>query len=159
MPDREDKVPFRMSRPPDMDGPADPETRVAGPANALMIAALLAVAANCFGGLILNAALSSARATDPAPDTGDKVASYQESGRKAAPFLTACGIGLPTLLIYTLALIGALRMKKLANRGLALTSAVLMMLPCSPVFVVGFPVGLWALAVLKDPEVRAAFRS
>lgn len=56
-------------------------------------------------------------------------------------------------------LFGALKMKKLENHGLALTSSILAMLPCvSPCCLIGLPVGIWAVVVLTKPEVKNAFR-
>jgi predicted Ser/Thr protein kinase len=40
---------------------------------------------------------------------------------------------------------------------LAVVASVVAMLPISPTFIVGLPVGIWALATLSRPEVRAAF--
>src|SRR5262249_34964754 len=37
------------------------------------------------------------------------------------------------------------------------TAAILAMLPCTPACFVGLPMGIWALFVLLDPKVRAAF--
>ena len=79
-------------------------------------------------------------------------------GGKAAPFLQTVAIGMVTLAVYPLALLGGLRMKQLRNRPLALGSSVLVMLPCSPTFLVGIPLGIWAIAVLMDPIVKRAFR-
>lgn len=38
-----------------------------------------------------------------------------------------------------------------------MTSAILALLPCSLVCIIGIPVGVWALVVLLNPEVREAF--
>jgi len=56
---------------------------------------------------------------------------------------------------------GALRMKSLQSYGLALTASILAMVPCvgtsSCCCVIGLPIGLWALIVLMDKDVKAAF--
>ncbi len=52
---------------------------------------------------------------------------------------------------------GALRMMWLRSYRLAVFSGVLVLLPCSPMFLGGLPMGSWALVVLRDPEVEAAF--
>jgi hypothetical protein len=54
--------------------------------------------------------------------------------------------------------LGARMLKDLQGYRFVVLSSVVAMLPCSPVFVVGLPVGLWTLAVLTKPEVKAAFR-
>jgi hypothetical protein len=67
-------------------------------------------------------------------------------------------ISLPYLLINALAFLGALKMKNLQSYGLANTGAILALIPCcGPCFCLGIPLGIWALVVLRKPEVRAAF--
>ncbi len=55
--------------------------------------------------------------------------------------------------------VGALRMKNLKNYGLAITSAVLAILPCTTYICCMFtmPLGIWALIVLMKPEVKEQF--
>ena len=56
-------------------------------------------------------------------------------------------------------LIAAIRMKELRSYGLAMAGAILGMLPyLSPCCLLGLPFGIWALVVLADPAVKAAFR-
>lgn len=58
-----------------------------------------------------------------------------------------------------LALFGALSMLNVKRYGMAITAAVLMMLPItSPCCLVGLPVGIWALVTLTRPGIAAAFR-
>ena len=52
---------------------------------------------------------------------------------------------------------GARSMVYLRNHGTALVGAVFAMLPVSPVFCVGLPIGLWLLTVLNRAQVKAAF--
>jgi len=71
--------------------------------------------------------------------------------------------GLPTnaagLVIALVCLFGSLRMLKLKSYGLALTSALLMLLPCGACCCcVNVGAGIWALVVLSKPEVKAAFQ-
>lgn len=54
-------------------------------------------------------------------------------------------------------LVGALQMRKLKNYPLSIAAAILAMLPCSACCIVGIPIGIWALVVLSDRSVRAAF--
>jgi hypothetical protein len=81
-----------------------------------------------------------------------------ERGQRAAPAIDACLLGVPTIAVYGLTLTGGLVMLKLRARGLAITGAILGMLPCGGVFLVGVPVGIWALVVLFNPEVVDAFK-
>lgn len=62
------------------------------------------------------------------------------------------------LILYAVAIAGALKMKNLQSHGFAITSAVLVMLPCSCCCFAGLPVGIWALVVLMNQEVKSAFR-
>jgi hypothetical protein len=63
------------------------------------------------------------------------------------------GLGISVFVLF-----GALRMQKLASRGLALTAAIVAMVPCfSPCCVIGLPIGIWALVVLGKPEVQSQF--
>jgi hypothetical protein len=55
-------------------------------------------------------------------------------------------------------LLGALRMRALKSWGLALTGAILACTPCSGCCIVGLPFGIWALVVLNDASVKAAFQ-
>jgi hypothetical protein len=69
------------------------------------------------------------------------------------------GGGIVWLLLSIVALIGAIRMISLRNYGLAMTSAVLTVIPCvTPCCLLGQGAGIWALIVLMNNDVRAAFR-
>lgn len=60
-----------------------------------------------------------------------------------------------------LTMIGGWRMWSLRNYGLALTGAIVTAIPCISCTAccgVGEGVGIWALVVLLNPDVRAAFR-
>jgi hypothetical protein len=58
-------------------------------------------------------------------------------------------------------LYGGLKMKDLRAYPLALTAAIVALVPCLGANVcccIGMPVGAWALYVLTRPEVKGAFR-
>jgi hypothetical protein len=59
-----------------------------------------------------------------------------------------------------LIILGGLKMKNLQSYALAMTAAILAMIPCCSCYccLVGLPAGIWALVVLFEPEVKAAFR-
>jgi hypothetical protein len=80
-----------------------------------------------------------------------------ERGRAAAPLFDCCLITIPTLALYPLVIVAGIRMRQLQNRWLATAGAVLAMTPCSPIILLGVPVGVWSLIVMADPAVRAAF--
>jgi hypothetical protein len=55
--------------------------------------------------------------------------------------------------------VGGWQIEKLQGYGLGVLSCFLAMLPGSPGCLIGLPIGLWTLLVLRRPEVRAAFGS
>ncbi len=56
-------------------------------------------------------------------------------------------------------LIGGWRMRQARSYGLSVIAAIMALLPCTFGWIVGLPIGIWALVVLMDPEVKAAFES
>jgi hypothetical protein len=64
-----------------------------------------------------------------------------------------------SLVIGVVVLVGAARMRSLRSYEFAVIACIAAMLPCSPSFVIGLPLGLWALMVLRRPDVKAAFRA
>ena len=69
-------------------------------------------------------------------------------------------LGLVGLVFCALVFYGAAKMKALENYSLAMTVAILAIIPCtSPCCLLGMPFGIWALVVLCDSSVKAAFRS
>lgn len=91
---------------------------------------------------------------DPWMRQGEKVAAVAEGG-----FLVVlCVAG---LIIDTVIVIGASKMMKLESYSFAVAAALLSIIPClsSPCIILGMPFGLWALIVLMDPSVKAAFFS
>ena len=66
---------------------------------------------------------------------------------------SAVGVGIGILMI-----VGGLKMKKLEGHGFCLATAVVALVPCfSPCCCLEVPVGIWALVVLIDSRVSAAF--
>jgi len=58
-----------------------------------------------------------------------------------------------------LVIFGAINMLRVSSFGLAITGAIVSVVPCaSPCCVLGIPFGIWALVVLNDASVKAAFR-
>jgi hypothetical protein len=55
---------------------------------------------------------------------------------------------------------GALKMRKLESRGLAVAASIVAMLPClGPCCCIGLPSGIWSLVVLMKEDVKAEFWS
>lgn len=62
--------------------------------------------------------------------------------------------------IHGIIICGARTMIIQGNYRLAMTAAILAMIPClSPCIVLGFPFGLWALLVLLQEDVKANFQA
>lgn len=85
-----------------------------------------------------------------------------EQFRGTMEFMTSgsgrLAVSLPFLILNGLVFLGALKMKNLQSYGLAMTAAIISVIPCcGPCYCLGIPVGIWALVVLRKPEVRAAF--
>lgn len=63
------------------------------------------------------------------------------------------------LIAAIIVLVGALKMKGLTSYGFAMTAAIISLLCCSSPCscLLAWPAGIWALVVLNDPKVKAAF--
>ena len=70
--------------------------------------------------------------------------------------LAVVAVSLVTLLLSSLVIFAALKMKRLQAYGLAIAASILAMI-VSPSNLIGLPIGLWALVVLSQGDVRAAF--
>jgi hypothetical protein len=76
------------------------------------------------------------------------------------PNAVAIGMYSFSLLLGVLIIYGGIKMRNLENYSLAMASPIIAMIPCiSPCCCVGLPIGIWALVVLFDANVKAAFRS
>ncbi len=74
------------------------------------------------------------------------------------------GLGVVMYLVFIVMaiviLLGAFKMKSVSSYGFALTSAILAALPCwGPCCCLGLPIGIWAIVVLMDQNVKAAFQA
>jgi len=126
--------------------------RVSAPATALMVTAILALIVQALGIILNLVVLAVPRFA---------VAVTQRHG--GLPFVIGSGYQLiPAVFgvaVSIFILIGAIKMKNLESHSFALASAIVAMIPCiSPCCLLGLPFGIWALVVLNDSSVRAAFR-
>ena len=125
--------------------------RAAGPAVGLIIAASISLA--LYVGLTAIYSLMLILAI-----------SGRQIGNQAAPPGLALGsvffivIGVIGILRGILLIVGAVKMKNLDSYGLAMAAAILGVIPCFGCWLIEAPFGIWALVVLNDPAVRAAFR-
>lgn len=63
------------------------------------------------------------------------------------------GMCLGGLMVY-----GGMQMKNLQNYGLAMAGAIAGLIPCTVCCILGLPAGIYALVVLNDDQVKAAFQ-
>jgi hypothetical protein len=63
------------------------------------------------------------------------------------------------MLLGALIIFGGVKMKSLKSYGLSMAAAVLAALPCTSYWccLIGLPVGIWAIVVLMDQQVKASF--
>lgn len=62
------------------------------------------------------------------------------------------------LVLSLLILLGAAKMQSLRSYEISVTAAILALLPClTPCCLLGLPVGIWALIVLRQPGVKSQF--
>ncbi len=124
-------------------------SRVAGPAIALIVTGALGITLQVvnFAGTFLQIGMMGAGrgAMQPFPmavPMGVMAVQY------AVPFI----MGIVVIL-------GAIKMKNLQSYGFAMAAAIIAMIPCvGPCCLLGLPFGVWALVVLCDDQVKAAFR-
>lgn len=147
-------------------GGPDPKSRVAAPAIALAVIGGLALASG-----LINIAQSVNNYLNPAAfaaqmeelkqqldedsqfiDVIDQVIALSTSPITIILNVIGFLAGVPTLL-------GGLQMYKLRHWPLAITGAITAMLPIGSCFCVGLPIGIWALVVLLNQDVRQAFKT
>ena len=87
----------------------------------------------------------------PFADRGDRMG-WLFTGVWGAAW-SVLGIALSGFVIW-----GGLQMRRMDSYALTLITCIVAMVPCtSPCCIVGLPIGIWALVVMHDPEVRPAF--
>jgi phage FluMu protein Com len=130
---------------------ADPmaASRVAGPAIALIVTGALGIVGQVLG-LIVNLVQLGG--------------GMGRAGQQQMPVMFSGGFGVFSamvgLIFGIVVVMGAVKMKNLESYGFAMAAAVMAMVPClSPCCLLGLPFGIWALVVLSDAGVKAAFRS
>jgi len=122
------------------------EDRVKGPAIGLMVVAVLSIIMAIFS-LVMNVVSG-----------GMGVAA---GGDQAMMSIMSGGVGIVfnilAIVMAAVIFFGALKMKNLQGYGLAMAATIIAMLPCSACCIIGLPIGIWALVVLMDEDVKASF--
>jgi hypothetical protein len=128
--------------------PAAGLAQVNGPAIALIVLAILGFILQA-GSLVMNMVGASIFANSQMPN---------QAWVNMFSGTVGVVLGIVGLLVSGLILFGGIKMKKLENYGLAMTTSILAMIPCvSPCCLIGLPIGIWAVVVLSKPEVKSAF--
>lgn len=97
----------------------------------------------------------------PSPPPAPDIKSIMQLQTSLFQGFAAVGITFSVIGLAANALIifGAISMMNVQRYGLAITAAILTMLPItSPCCLIGLPVGIWALVALTRPGVSEAFR-
>jgi hypothetical protein len=69
-------------------------------------------------------------------------------------------VSLISIVASPIIILGGIQMLRARRYSIALWAAVLALIPLTSVCCIpGIPIGIWALIVLRNPEVRAAFES
>jgi uncharacterized membrane protein YphA (DoxX/SURF4 family) len=104
--------------------------------------------------LILGRLVRLVQGTEPVITDDARRLGYELSGIYF-PIVSLISIAVAPIIIF-----GSIRMMRAQNYPVAILAAILAMIPLSSVCcILGFPLGLWALIVLRDPDVRKAFQS
>jgi len=123
----------------------DPRTRVSAPAVGLMVtgalgavSALIFLLMLAFGGIV---ALAGQDAANDLPGIG------------VSAVWMLIGLAVSGFVVYA-----GMQMRQLQGWGLSLAGAIVAMIPCiSPCCILGLPIGIWAILVLIDNDVKGAF--
>lgn len=127
-----------------------PAQRVSGPATALIITGSLGIFFQMIGLLMVLAQMGIGVGIARGPE---KIPVLFNTGGQII-------FGVIGLAVCAVVIIGAVKMKNLEQYTFATASAILAVIPCtSPCCLLGIPFGIWALVVLNDSSVKAAFRS
>ena len=130
----------------------DIKTKLRAPAIGLIILGVLNVASGVI--LILGRIVRLIKGAEPVFTDEARRLGYEASGIYF-PIVSLISIVVAPIIIF-----GAIQMMRAERYSLALLAAVLAMIPLSSVCcILGLPLGLWALIVLRNAEVRASFQS
>jgi predicted Ser/Thr protein kinase len=89
---------------------------------------------------------------------GAPLLELRQTSRAMLTIVIVALVSLVPLVFVVIMIVGAARMRHLETYGLAMTASILAILPVHPAFVLGLPIGIWALVVLMRRDTREAFR-
>ncbi len=128
------------------------DKKVKPPAIALIVLGALAVLASIYGFLSPADPEKIREAMQQGSMSAEMVDWVVEWAGKIGILWNAVGLSLGVIVI-----LGGVRMLKLQSWGLAFAGSIVAMIPCTCCCVLGIPVGIWAIIVLLDKDVKAAF--
>lgn len=135
---------------PDTYAVARPLDRLSTPATGLIVLSILGIAGQA---ICILANLGSIMVG------ANRFGRVQDVPELVIEPIVSVGFGGLGLVLSVLVLVGALHMKRLESYSLAMTAAIVSVIPClAPCCVFSLPFGIWALVVLSDPQVKAAFQ-
>jgi hypothetical protein len=123
--------------------------QVQGPAIALLIAGMLDCLVIPMMGIMLTRGFEFREPGAPPP--------ARSSAETLLAVAAAVGFVVATLTPGALMILSAVRMRRLQAYWLAVTASILAIVASPTCLFIGLPIGIWALAVLSQREVRAAF--
>jgi uncharacterized membrane protein YphA (DoxX/SURF4 family) len=117
------------------------EEKVRGPAIALMVFAGIGIVLGLLNPIVQLAMFG-----------------FNTGAPMAMDLIIACVTGVVSAAYNGYIFWAAREMKHLRRHGHAFAAAILTILPCfSPCCLVGIPLGIWALRVISDPDIKSAF--
>lgn len=135
---------------PPAHGPSDrapAAARVAGPATSLMVVGVLMILSHILGIFLNLVGVASGG---------------RENSALVSVFSGVLGLALGAvgMVLGGLVILGAVKMRALESYGLALAAAILAAVPCTSGYcaLAGLPIGIWAIVVLVDNDVKGRFR-
>jgi len=159
----------------DRDAPLDPavlrmaKEKVNIPAKMLMAAAIFMIFCAVFNiGLAFSGHdltvqfLEFVEQQQPPGKARDDMAKEVEKARnrdKTAEHIQTAAISVLGLTLDFLILYGASRMQNLRGRTMAMVGAICAIIPANSCCCIGLPIGIWALTILMNTDVKAAFEA
>jgi hypothetical protein len=131
------------------------EQRVQGPAIALIVTGIVGLLGSLGLTVVFGISLAMALTGHVQPFNQPQ----HDATELAFGFSVYVVAGVVGLVLNSVILFGAAKMKKLESYGLSLAAAIIAVIPClSPCCLLGVPFGIWAIVVLSDSSVKASFR-
>jgi hypothetical protein len=129
--------------------------RVIGPSVALIVVACIGLLMQVFSLLLNNLFGLGAGDSDLPLEGMENMPEFLMPLYSGAFAMAANAVGIG---VAVLVMVGAIRMLNLKSWGLALAASILVMVPMvSPCCTLGLPIGIWALVVMVNEDVKQAF--